>query len=421
MLELCREPMRSAWFATLDAIKVTGSNGKGSVAAMVASILRAAGVGAGLYTSPHLFDFRERIAIDGVPISEHDLATGIARFERRRARYARGHPGDEIGAFEAFTAIALDHFARRRPAAVVVEAGIGGRYDSTRIFPGSLTALTSLDLEHTALLGRTLEEIVYDKADLAADGTTLVTGALPAEIGRRLAAYGRLRRLEFVAAEDVCAVRRADLSPAGTRLDLELDGRRWNGVGLALLGEHQIANARVALALAARWLARHRGEADLEAAARRGLAEVRWPCRLEKVRDSPDVWLDAGHTPGAIDALAAALGRLLGDRRILLVAGVSRDKDVEGIVARLLPVAAAVIATRAHHHGAPAQAVAAVVREHAPGLPLEIAGTIDDALAAALHKAERDGMTVVVAGGLFLAAEARWALAGGDPRRLRFF
>lgn len=421
MLDLCGEPMRSAWFRDLDAIKVTGSNGKGSVSAMTASILGAAGVDAGLYTSPHLFDFRERIVLGGEPISGRDLADGVARFERERQRYAREHPGDEVGAFEAFTAIALDCYARRRPAALVVEAGIGGRYDSTRVFPGRLTALTSLDLEHTALLGRTLEEIAYDKADLASEGSTLVLGSLPPEMRRRLGAYGRLRRLEVVAADDVCAVGRVEAATSGTRLDLEIDGRRWQQVELALLGEHQVANARVAVVLATRWLARHRPGADVEAAVRRGLAGVRWPCRLEKVHRDPDVFVDAGHTPGAVDALAASLAGLLSGRRVLLVTGVSRDKDVEGIVTRLLPVAAEVIATRAHHRGAPAAEVAAVARERAPELPLDVAETIEEALASALPRAGREGMTVVVAGGLFLAAEAKWTLGGGDPRRLRFF
>jgi len=421
MLDLCRDSMGSAWFRGLDAIKVTGSNGKGSVCAMTAAILRGAGVEAGLYTSPHLFDFRERIALGVEPISEDDLAAGIARFDDERERYAREHPGDEIGAFEAFTAVALDYYARRRPASVVAEAGIGGRYDSTRVFPGRLTALVSLDLEHTALLGRTLEEIAYDKADLAAEGTTLVLGDLRPEIRRRLDAYGRLRRLEVVAAGDVCAVYRAEVAASGTRLDLEIDGRRWRDVGLALLGAHQVANARLAVVLATRWLARHRPGADLEAAVRRGLAGVRWPCRLEKVRGDPDVFVDAGHTPGAVDALAASLAALLRGRRILLVTGISRDKDIAGILTRLLPLAAAVVATRAHHRGAPAAEVAAVVRERAPELPLEVAEPIEDALSSALARAGREEMTVVVAGGLFLAAEAKWTLGGGDPRRLRFF
>lgn len=422
MLELCREPLEGDWLSSLDAIKVTGSNGKGSVAAMAASILRRAGVTTGLYTSPHLFRLRERFAVGGEPIGDDELAAAVAWLAGRRERYEERHPGDRVGRFEALTAIAVRCFARARPAAVVAEAGIGGRYDSTRVFPGGLTALTSLDLEHTALLGASLEEIAYGKADLAADGSTLVTGTLPPEILRRLRSYARLRRLELVPAEDLCRVRRSVATEGGTRMQLEVDGRRWDDVDLALAGAHQVANARVAVALACGWLGRHRRlpAPALERAVRAGLAEVRWPCRLEKIRADPDVVVDAGHTPGAVAAVAGAVGEIYGGRRILLVTGVSRDKPISAIVSPLAAVAEEAIVTRAHHRGAPVAEVALAVRAAAPSLPLATAASVEEALAEALATAGPETL-VLVAGGLFLAAEASVVLRGGDPRQLVFF
>lgn len=420
MLDLCREPMAGDWFARLDAIKVTGSNGKGSVSALAASVLGHAGVEVGLYTSPHLFDFRERITVGREPISKQDLDDAAAWFERRHRRYRRRFPDDRVGSFEAVTASALYHFANVCPGALVVEAGIGGRYDSTRIFPGRLSGLVSLDLEHSALLGRSLEEIAYDKADLAGEGTTLVTGGLPSEVARRLDAYGRLRHLEVVRAGETCRVLRATPTVEGTRLDFDFEGRRWEDLHLALLGRHQVANAQVAVVLAARWLRRHRPRADLEEAVRRGLAGARWPCRLEKVRSAPDVFLDAGHTPGAVEAVAEAAREILHGRRILLVTGVSYDKEVAAVVSRLTPVADRAIATRAHHKGAPAAAVADAIRTAAPALPCEVRPTIGDALGEATEIASHDGSAVLVAGGLFLAAEAAAVLRGKDPRDLEF-
>lgn len=431
MAELCRELLDDPWLDGLDAIKITGSNGKGSVAAMTAAILEAAGVAVGRYTSPHLFDVGERITVGGAPISSAELADGWRWLEGERRRLEARSPGESLARFEALTAVALRHFCRRRPETVVAEAGIGGRFDPTRLFPGRLTALVSVDLEHTALLGSTREEIAYDKADLAADGSSLVVGDLPQELRRRLAGYARVRRLELLRGEEVCAVRRVDLAaPPTMRLDLELGwglgGGRWDAVEVGLWGEHQAGNAALAIALAGGWLERHRGfsAAELEAAVRQGLVAVSWPCRLERVRTEPDVWLDAGHTPGALAALASATRRLVAERPLVLVLGVSRDKDIRAFVQALAEGLAGLptelVVTRAHHRGAPPADVATLVRELCPDLEPDVVATIDEALPRALAAATANGGAVLVAGGLFLAVEAAAVLRGADPRALVF-
>ncbi len=364
------------------------------------------GTGIGLHRVLDL-DVRERISVDGEPISRQELAAAWSWLAAEIEPYEKRHPGERVGRFEALTALALRHFTARRPDAVVAEVGIGGRHDPVRLFPGGLSALVSVDLEHTELLGHTLEEIAFDKADAAAEGTTLVTGPLPADVHRKLAAYARVRRLELVAATEACRVSRAESTAGGERLDLQYGGKSWDGVDLALHGEHQAHNAAVAVVLAGRWLERHRalGQSGLESAVRQGLASVRWPCRLERIGEKPDIYVDAAHTPAAIAALVAASRRLFRGERVVLVVGVSRGRSLEDIVAPLLELACAVIVTRAKERGAPVSEVALFVRGRG-GFPVETAPSVAEALELAVEEASRRGTAVLVAGGLFLAVEA---------------
>lgn len=423
-MELCRDLAEGEWYSRLDAVKVTGSNGKGSVCAMLSAILNAAGVGNGLYTSPHFWDFHERIALAGRLIPEAELAAAMAWFEERRRRYADLHRDDEVSGFEASTAIALRYFSEKQPSTVVAEAGIGGRYDPTRIIPGRLAVLVSLDLEHTDLLGRSVEEIAYDKCDLAPDGSVLVVGSLPPEILRRLRGYCRMRSVRIVIAEDSCAVTRSAFTPSGMQADLTWGEGRLEDLEIGLFGEHQVRNAAISLVTAREWLARHRphmSAAELVAAARRGLRVVRWPGRFERLQTDPEVFVDVGHTPAAVAAVVDTAKKLLEDRRIVLVTGVSHDKEARMIVHPLVEIADAVICTRAYHKGLAASSIAELVRERNPAMPFVVEEQIEHAVNRAVEQAAAEGMTVLVAGGYFVAAEAAAALRGRDPRDLRFF
>lgn len=424
MLELCEQPLGCDWARGLDAIKITGSNGKGSTAAMTAAILDALDLQTGLYTSPHLLRFHERIVVAGGPISDSELAASARWCARRCQRYQAEHPGDSIGAFEAFTALALHHYANRRPDALVVEAGMGGRYDSTRVIPGQLVGLASLDLEHTQTLGETLELIAYDKADLCPSGGTLVVGAVGEELQRRLRAYGRLRSLEVISAVERRVIHAIGFEGTHMVVDLDVDGLRIPELVIGLPGYPQVDNAVLAILLSLRWIERHRPEVSAEArlaAIRRGLAAVRWPGRFERIHRDPEVFIDVGHTPDAIRRLVETVKTALMGRRILLVTGVSQDKALEPMVTQLVEVAQAVIATRAHHKGSPVSRVEHIVREAAPDVPCSAAETIELAMKRALTDGRRHDMTVLVAGGLFLAVEAMVAIRGEDPRQLRFF
>jgi len=424
MLWLTQDLRATHWLANLDAIKVTGSNGKGSVCAMVSSILQVLEIQIGLYISPHLLRFNERISINGNPISDHELAEALDWFLGRQAEYARQYPADTIGAFESFTAMALYHFAQHQPHALVVEAGIGGRYDSTRIVPGKLVGLPSLDLEHTELLGHTLELIAYDKADLCPEQGTLVIGHVDHDVLRRLKGYCELRQITPISTDETCIVHRTEFVANEMVVDIDIDGVRYNELRIGLQGQHQIVNAMVAVLLARKWIEQHYPQlagAKFNAAVYQGLAQARNMGRFQKISSDPDVFVDVGHSPGAIDCLIETVRSVIQDQPILLVTGVSYNKEVEQIVSRLISLASTVICTRAYHRGSPVADIAAVVKKHRSDLPTFEAGTIEKAVALAREMAVERKMTVLIAGGLFLAIEAMQAWAGGDPRALQFF
>ncbi len=423
-LALCAPLAETDWMAQLDAIKVTGSNGKGSVSAMAAAVLKELGVSTGLYTSPHLLSFNERIVVDGEPITDAELAEVVGWLRGQCDEYLRRFPDDTVGAFEAFTVIALRHFSCRRPRALVAEAGIGGRYDSTRVIPGRVVGLTSLDLEHTMLLGGTLELIAYDKADLCPDGGVIVTGVSEPDTLRRLGAYCALRGITLLSAAEQVAVRNVSFGETHMELDVELDGCALRGLRVALQGTHQVTNVSVALLLLREWLKAHEPalpSSRFEQAARRAMHSLRWPGRFERVHRNPDVFVDVGHSPGAIRSLVQTARAALAGRRVLLVTGVSYDKEVESIVEGLLEVADAVVCTRAYHKGSPPEEILRIVRSKRPDIHASAEATIEGAMRHALEYADANDMTILVAGGLFLSVEATQALRGGDAKGLRFF
>ena len=428
MVRLVAELTDAPWLSRLDAIKITGSNGKGSVCAMLASIFDHLPVSYGLYTSPHLRDFRERIVVDGEPIPSTELESEPeSAWHRTREvmeRYADEFPDDAFGAFEVFTGLALHYFSKRQVRAVISEAGIGGRFDSTRVIPGRLTALTSLDLEHTALLGDRLEMIAFDKADLCPDHGTLVAGAnLDPEVLRRLRTYLDIRHIHLISVDEICEFLRINHDAQGLEIDLRIRERIFENLRIGLAGRHQGGNAALAILLAEAWIERHLPGMDRQAiddALRAGLEKVRLPGRFEKVHSEPDVYVDVGHTPETAAVLVDAVRQTV-QTPVLLVTGVSHDKNAEALVPKLLECASGVICTRAWHMGSPVERIEKIVDAARPELPKWRAETLEQAMDLALDEARSRGWTVLVAGGLFLSVEAAEILSGRDPQALRFF
>ncbi len=418
------EALDSRWLGSLDALKITGSNGKGSTCAMAAAILRALGLRVGVWTSPHLWRVHERIVVEGQPIDDGDLRSSAAWVHEQIEAWCGQAPdgcNDQFGAFEALTAVAMHHFARAGVDTVVAEAGIGGRYDPTRVIPGQICGLVSVAREHTALLGETEEAIAFDKADLCPSGGQLITGPLPAPLWTRLHAYARLRNVQLhrARADTECTVEHA--GPAGSTWSLQCEGQSFTDLQLALAGDHMIDNAIVAIRLVQRWVMRHRPERwpSIPAATRAALGSLRLRGRLQQVHDDPPVLVDIGHNRAALERVAATLARDWSSAPLLLVIGVSADRDPE-LIAPVLPLAAQILCTRAEHRGGAPDRVEAVVQRLAPQIPRLRSESLQEALDAALPLARAQGTTVVVVGSLFLAMEAVCALQGEDPRLLRF-
>jgi len=391
-------------------VHIAGTKGKGSVAAMTASILRAAGLRTGLYTSPHLQRMTERIAVDGEAISPDDFGRlaeplrDAVEAENADARYG------QITTFEALTALAFLYFRERAVQWQVLEVGLGGRLDATNVVDDkAVCVVTPISLEHTAVLGDTVGQIAAEKAAIVTPGATVVMGLQrdsAAEVIRRTCAERGARLLEVA---QVCALNRKSFSSEGQDFRLRTPGGTYD-LRLPLLGRHQLENAATAV-LAVECLADH-GVAVSESALRRGLQEVRWPARLEIIRRRPLVVLDGAHNVDSMRRLLQALEEYLAYERAIVVAGFSADKDVAAIAAEMerLPRLHRVVATSSPHpRAAPAEAVARAFLER------EIDTTFEEdvpaALEAALSFAAPEDM-VCVTGSLFVAAEARRYVLG---------
>jgi dihydrofolate synthase / folylpolyglutamate synthase len=379
--------------ARLAAVHVAGTNGKGSTAAMLDAILRASGRRTGLYTSPHLVDFCERIRVDGRTIPRAVVVALVA--ELRAALEPRGI---RLTHFEFTTLLAFEWLVRTDVDVAVVEVGLGGRLDATNVVTPAVTTITSIGLDHEAWLGHDVATIAGEKAGIAKAGVPLVLGRVPAEAEAVIRA-----RAAAVGAPLVAVGRDARLVPGDGGDVFTAPGVRWTGLRIALPGAFQRANAAVALA-AAGLLPPPLG-VD-EAAVRRGLAGVRWPGRLAVVRERPRVVLDGAHNPDGAAALAAELPRLARDGPVTLVFAAMADKAWQRMLGPLVPHVARAICTRVGRRAADPAPLAAALAARVPAVAVSEPRA---AIATAIAETPPDG-TVLVTGSLFLVGEAYAAL-----------
>ncbi|PSQ17074.1 dihydropteroate synthase [Halobacteriales archaeon QS_8_69_26] len=378
---------------SFDALQVAGSNGKGSTARMVESVLREAGLRVGLYTSPDLADLRERIRVDGRKVTKAALSEHVAAL--RPHVVGRTIAGDGPTFFEVLTAVALANFADRDVDVAVLEVGIGGRYDATSAVDPVASAVTSVSLEHADLLGDTVEEIARDKAQVAPGDRPLVTGATGAALG----AIREETDVVTVGGEDadVRAVEEGTtdgfesrVSLSGEDLDVE--------TAIPLLGAHQATNAGVA-ALLARQVA---GIDD--ATIERGLRGAHWPGRFEVMETEPLVVLDGAHNPAACGTLATLLDRFDYDD-LHLVFGAMRDKDHDGMRAALPTPDVATVCRPAVDRAETTEVLAAAFEADGSDR-VETAGSVASGVEQALTAAGADDC-VLITGSLYTVSEAR--------------
>jgi len=400
LLELGGRPDRA-----FEAVLVAGTNGKGSTAAHLCSVLRSAGLRTGLYTSPHLLRFHERIRVDGRAIGDGALEALLAewwpRFESERPSF-----------FEAATALGFDHFARSGVEVAVVEVGLGGRLDATNVLTPRVSVITTISSDHTEILGDTLRRIAVEKAGIVKPGGTLVSGvrapiaraAIEAAAAERGATVLRLGR----------ALRYATLSVSADGTGFRLRGPSFEGVlRTPLPGAHQARNAALAV-LAAEAVLAGRPRGEIAAAIARGIPATRWPARAQLLDRDPPVLLDAAHNVEGAIALRGTIAALFPGRPVAFVAGLSRDKEHGAILRELGRSASRFYLTE--YSGERAMPAARLL-ESAPSahIACEVRPRPADAIAAATDWAGGARGVVVVTGSFYLLAEAMPALGIGVP------
>ena len=389
------------------AIQIVGTNGKGSVAALVQAALIAGGYRAGRFTSPHLEDERERIFLGPRMISRREFAAGAEKLlPHLKKMHALGHPATT---FEAWTALAAVAFQQAKMQIVVLEAGMGGRWDATSVWKTvAASVLTQIDLEHTRELGSTLAGIAREKAAIARPGVPFFTAETRLPILRQVARHCRsLGAPLFTAgtrAQDDARVLAWTRTPAGINLDLKLGKIRLRGVKVGLRGEHQTRNAALA-ALVICFISQN-GFPVREKAWRRAFARVIWPGRLELVARRPWVFFDGAHNPAAARILAAEIREMVPRvPRADLVVGIMADKDIDGIVQALSPAILRAWTVKPDpRRGLEAEELA--LKFKVLGIPAKALPNVGSALAAARKAAGGTG-AVVVAGSLYLLGPAR--------------
>ncbi|MCJ7791067.1 MAG: bifunctional folylpolyglutamate synthase/dihydrofolate synthase [Dehalococcoidia bacterium] len=389
-------------------IHIAGTKGKGSVAAMIAQVLSGSGYKTGLYTSPHLHNLRERISIDGSLISEADFAAAMAEIKPFIESMKHDAAFRQLTYFEALTALAFAYFQKKQVDFQVLEVGLGGRLDATNVARPVVCIITSISLDHTQILGNSLEEIAREKAGIIKPGCWVVLAPQPEEAASVIT--------------DICREKEAKVVQVGKDItwhkisgdlrhqSLVIEGRMGNyHVSIPLLGDFQLENA--AAAVAALEILVSMGFAISTADIAQGLAQVKWPGRFQILQQHPTVLVDGAHNVASMKRLVNNIKAYFAHKRIFLVFGTSCDKDIPGIINELVPLSPQVIVTQApHSRAAPLSTLVAEFTKR--GIEPETGETVAQALSQALSRADRTDI-ICVTGSLFVVAEALDYFSGG--------
>jgi dihydrofolate synthase/folylpolyglutamate synthase len=391
-------------------VHIAGTKGKGSTAAMIASVLNVAGYRTGLFTSPHLHTFRERMQVGGKLISEEEFADLVEYLEPFREKEAQRGPG-RVTLFDFLTVMAFSHFKSQGAHAQVIEVGLGGRLDSTNVVQPIVCGITSLGLDHVEILGNTLEKIALEKAGIIKPGVPIVCAPQQPE------ALAVVRK--------VCEQLASPLTVVGTdstleEVDSSLDGQVFrlttskNHYRLCtpLLGKYQMENAAVAVGIAESLM---EGGLNINASAiEEGIRRVDWPCRLEVLQRNPLLVVDGAHNPHAAHRIVEAVKDLFPHRRILMMVGISGNKDMAGLAREFsLLKPAVVLATRSRHPRAtPPKQVAQAFGSYDG--EVHTTYSVSQALQMAQGMAVGDDL-ILATGSLFVAAEVKELLNGIAP------
>jgi dihydrofolate synthase/folylpolyglutamate synthase len=378
-------------------LHVAGTKGKGSTSALIASALQAAGYRTGLYTSPHLLDYCERIQINGEPIAHDQLADLVDEIKPAVAAVPF------LTTFEITTALGFLHFAHKGCDAAVIEVGLGGRLDATNVVTPEVAVITSLSYDHMAVLGNTLTLIAGEKAGIIKPGVPVVSSPQKDEALAVLIKVAEERNAPLTLVGRDLTVQPISHSLDGQSFTIQPSNLQPSTFNLPLLGLHQIENAATAYAAL-----KAGGIKVSDEAIKTGFAQVRWPCRFEIVQSDPVVILDSAHNQDSFAKLRQTLDEYFPGKPVYLIFGASEDKNIPGMFAEIKPRLRKLIVTRADHPRAlpPEQIVELADRA---GIESEVVTPVKGAFDRSLKLAQKDGSIVLSAGSMFVTAEVKTA------------
>ncbi|WP_333654531.1 bifunctional folylpolyglutamate synthase/dihydrofolate synthase [Dissulfurispira sp.] len=374
------------------SIHVAGTNGKGSVSAMTASVLMAHGFKVGLFTSPHLVSFTERIRINNEQISESDVVSLTEEIKSKISNLKSQIP--EPTFFEFVTAMAFLYFSRNSVDWAVIETGMGGRLDATNIITPEVSVITKISYDHKEFLGETLTDIAHEKAGIIKKGIPVVSAHQEKEAGEVIAAAAKERSSPlFIYGKDFSGeLRLSDIE--GITFDYFDDSCTITDLHTPLAGEHQLFNACIATKAATLALMQNsKFKIRNSKLIRDGLAATKWHGRLETVSNDPAIMIDGAHNPDAAKALSEFIKKHLNDYRIILIMGIMADKDIHGIMSPLLPAASEIIFTAPNYGRAASPQKLAEIALHM-GFFSRVANSVSDAIEMAKKCCESENLRI---------------------------
>jgi dihydrofolate synthase/folylpolyglutamate synthase len=394
----------------IPAIHVTGTNGKTSTARIASSLLAATGLSVGTYTSPHLQTIRERIAINGRSI-EKDAFGDVFDYLLPYVEVVEGKLGEQLSFFEILTGMFFLWSVEQPVDAIVVEVGLGGRWDATNVVPASVGVVTNVGLDHTGLLGMERETIAKEKAGIAKPNSTLVTAERSPNVREVIAGEAEAAGAELSVIDRDFSLLDNTIAVGGRSLSLRTSRAQYEDAFLPLHGAHQGMNAVVATEAVTRFLG---GETLLDDVIAEGFAKAEVPGRLESIRRDAGatVVLDVAHNPEGMSALVQSLVSGFAFDRVVVVLGILSDKDHRGMLAELTRLPCSIIATEAKNVRS-ASSSELVAEAHELGLECESAGSVEEAVNRATTSTS-DTELICITGSHYVVGEARTRLLG-DP------
>jgi dihydrofolate synthase/folylpolyglutamate synthase len=399
---------------SLKIVHVAGTNGKGSVCAMISSILQSVGYKVGLFTSPHLIDFGERIRVNWEPIPNKRLSKLVEKIKPIAESMVTEDGFEHPTFFEIACAMALYHFKEENVDYAIMEVGLGGRLDATNIVKPLVSVITSVDLDHTHVLGEKLHDVAREKAGIIKEGVPVVTGVKQKEILELIEKICENKKCPLYALE-----KHARYTPLESNFDYQSFELRLNDtlnmeLKIPLLGEHQLENAQIAVATIERL--KEQGVQIPNSSVIEGLKGTKWPARFQIVKKNPYVVLDAAHNPSGMRVLGRTMVNVFGDTKKILIMGIMRDKDIPGIVYEASRFADQIIVTQPKfERSADPQIIFTEAKRHINDVLL--VKEVSEALKCGISQADFSDV-VCISGSIFCVGEAMGILSNGNPEAI---